>query len=239
MVLPQEVADGGDAARDGAFGEVAEAQDKLRGLGGTVESVGTHAVQPDGASAGDGYDGLFVSVLGQAGDGVEPCGQAAYPGAGGVSAQCMDEDFAAGGVERAHPAQVPVEAAGVEQRGQGQLIQGRAAAVVVALCVGEVLGELWGADDPAEPQPRGQGFADAAEQRDPVRGQTLEGADWLAVVAELGVVVVFDHEGVVAPGPVQQGVPSFGGHDHAGGGLVGGGDDAHAPASPPIIRSTP
>jgi hypothetical protein len=56
-----EVGDGGDARSDGAFGEVAEAEDELRRGGRSGRAVGAHAVEADGAGSGGGDDGLLDS----------------------------------------------------------------------------------------------------------------------------------------------------------------------------------
>jgi hypothetical protein len=117
--LPQQIADGGDALLYGPLGEVSEAEDKLRRPDGAVVAVGAHAVQTDGAGQGGGSHGFLIGVVGEAGDGVEPCRQAAYPGAGSVGGERADEGVTARCVNGAHPAEVPVEAARGEQRSQG------------------------------------------------------------------------------------------------------------------------
>jgi len=56
----QEVADGGNTPGDGAFAEVAEAEDELRRAGRAAGAVLAHAVQADGAGPGRGDDLWFV-----------------------------------------------------------------------------------------------------------------------------------------------------------------------------------
>jgi hypothetical protein len=64
--------------------------------------------------------------------------------------------------------------------------------------------------------------ADGPDRRDAIRRQSLHGADRLAVVAELRVVVVLDDERVGLAGPRDQGVPAFRCQHHSGRPLVSG-----------------
>jgi hypothetical protein len=122
-----------------------------------------------------------------------------------------------------HPTQVSVVASRPQQRGQRQLVQAGGAAVGEHLRLGDRAGQRRRGDDPAKPDRGRQRLAHRAEGEDPVRGDSLQHADGLAVVAELGVVVVLDDERVVTAGPLDQRLPPRRRQYHPGGRLVGRG----------------
>jgi hypothetical protein len=69
----------------------------------------------------------------------------------------------------------------------------------------------WG--NPSQPEGRGQRLAHGADQRDDVGSEELHRPDRIAVVAELGVVVVLDHETADLTSPRHElGAP--GGREH-------------------------
>src|SRR5258708_3031990 len=68
----------------------------------------------------------------------------------------------------------------------------------------------------------GEGFGGGAEVDDVVRVEALEGADGLAVVAELAVVVVLQDQSAGASGPVDGGGAAVVAEGDAHGELVGG-----------------
>jgi hypothetical protein len=78
-----------------------------------------------------------------------------------------------------------------------------------------------GREQPSQAQAGGEDLAGRAGVYDVVGGEALQRADRVAVVAVLGVVVVFDHDRVVADGPVEQRRPPAGWQHHAGRKLVG------------------
>jgi hypothetical protein len=65
---------------------------------------------------------------------------------------------------------------------------------------------LW-TNDPANPQSGRQGLADRTQPNDSFRPETLDLPDWLPVVAEFGVIVIFDNETIAIICPLQQRVP--------------------------------
>lgn len=92
------------------------------------------------------------------------------------------------------------------------------------------LGPTRRGDHPADPQGGGKRFAQRPHERHPGAVHTLNGADRTAVVAELGVVVVFQHQPVDLPRPVQEFGTTGGGKHRSGGELVGGRHDDRAGA---------
>ena len=94
----------------------------------------------------------------------------------------------------AHVPQVTVELAAGEEVGERQLIEDRRAAVGQQLGLGDRPDELPGQDQPTEPQARRQRLARRTGVGDAIGVQALDGADGCAVVAELGVVVVLEHQ---------------------------------------------
>ena len=85
---------------------------------------------------------------------------------------------------------------------------------------------------PAEAQPRRQRLAHRAGQDDPPRIDALQAADGVPVVAELGVIVVFDHQPVDVAGPADQGGAAVRRQHDTRRVLVGGGDQ-HGPGLGP------
>ena len=157
-----------------------------------------HAVQADRALAGRGDHDVASSTLGrQVRDGVEAGGETARARpSGACSASGVGERRTAAGVDGAHPPQVAVVAAGLDQRGQGELVERRASRGRRGSSrrVTRRSTSDGGHDEPAQPECRRQRLADRADRDHPVRRQTLHRADRLAVVAELGVVVVLDDD---------------------------------------------
>ena len=86
--------------------------------------------------------------------------------------------------------------------------------------------------EPPEPQPGRERLRGRAAVDDDVGREPLQRADRLAVVAELGVVVVLEHERARAPRPRDQRGAPLGGEDGAGRELVRGGDEGGVDASP-------
>ena len=118
-----------------------------------------------------------------------------------------------------------VQLAAFEDVGEGQLVEGRGAHVGGLLRLDQPVREVRRGDEPAEAQARGQHLARGSRIDHVVPVETLDGADRLAVVAELGVVVVLDDQRAAADGPVDEGGATLGREDGAGRVLVGGGDD--------------
>src|ERR1700728_4128056 len=92
------------------------------------------------------------------------------------------------------PADVPVVGPGGDELGERELRE------AAGLRIRQVLGLGYGIDQagwnyqPAQPHSRRQGLTDGAGVDDVLGGQRLQGANRLAVVAELPVVVVLDDQ---------------------------------------------
>ena len=109
------------------------------------------AVEADPAPGRLRDDALLVDPVRQVGHGVEPGGQAGEPHRGGVPGERVDQRGAAAGVAGPHPAQVAVEAAGLHQQGERELVEAGGAAVGEVLLLGQRLGERGRGEHPADP----------------------------------------------------------------------------------------
>ena len=96
-------------------------------------------------------------------------------------------------------------------------------------------GEVGGQDQPAEPQPRCERLGRRPAVDDDVGGEALQRTDRVAVVAELGVVVVLDHDPVAAACPVDQRRAPLGREHRARRVLVRGGEEDR-PGVEPLER---
>src|SRR5436190_9994351 len=109
-----------DALGDGLLVDGRVAEDKAAGTG-VADPVGRDALDADSGAGGRVDHGGFVHVWRQPGDQVQPGGDADRleprqpPGQGG------QQGVAAPPVDRAHPAQVPVELAADDEVGEGEL----------------------------------------------------------------------------------------------------------------------
>ena len=146
-------------------------------------------------------DGVDVGVGRQRHGDVQPGRRAADLVVGQVLAEGRHEPVAPAAVAQAHPAQVAIELAALDERGQRELVERRRAAVGPAALVGDRAGEGAGQDHPAQAQRGRERLARGAEVGDAPRAEALQRAQRLAVVAVLAVVVVLDHEGVVRGRP--------------------------------------
>ena len=88
--------------------------------------------------------------------------------------------------------------------GQRELLEHRGAAVGERLLVRQRAGQPRRREHPPEPQRRREPLRDRADLHDPLGRDALERADRVAVVAELGVVVVLDDQRVLVLGPLEQ-----------------------------------
>src|SRR5262249_59224340 len=96
----------------------------------------------------------------------------------------------------------------------------------------DVLMQPAGGDQPAQPQRRSEGLGAAAGVGDPVRREALQGRHGRAIVAVLGVVVVFNDQ-PAGRGPVKERAAALGSEHYTGGELVGGGDQHRLGAGVP------
>ena len=158
----------------------------------------------DAAGGGVGDERGLVRIAGQEGERVQAGGDALDVGVGQVGLERFDERVAAAAVRAAGASEVAVELAGLDEVGERELAWHVAAEVRVDLLCGDGVGERIGHQQPAEPQPGREDLAGRAGVEDALGGEALERADGVAVVAILGVVVVLDHEPVVAGGPLEQ-----------------------------------
>jgi hypothetical protein len=130
-----------------------------------------------------------------------PAGRADELGVGELARDRGDQGVAPAAVQPPGPAQVAVDVAALEQVGQGELLEHRAAAVGGDALPRHRAGEPLGQDEPPEPQPVGQRLARRPGVGDAVGIDALQRAHRLAVEAVLGVVVVLDDQAVDRLGP--------------------------------------
>ena len=190
------------------------------GAGTRAARKGAIPYRPTDRRSASRHDRVLVGALRQVRHRVEAGRQAGEPDAGRVPLQRLDQRGPPPRVHPAHLAQVPVVASRPEQGGQRELVQTRGAAVRQQLLLGDRAGQRRRGEDPAQPDRGRQRLADRAEGEHPVRGDALQHADRLAVVAELRVVVVLDDVAVVTAGPLHQRVPPRRRQHHPGGRLV-------------------
>jgi hypothetical protein len=126
-------------------------------------------------------------------------GDAEHAHAGRALGERRDERVAPPPVAGPHPAQMAVELAGFDQPGERELVERGARGVGEPLGLDDRLEEPLGQHEPGEPQDGGEGLAGGPGVDDVVRRQRLQSADRSAVVAELAVVVVLDHDTAVGP----------------------------------------
>ena len=162
------------------------------------------------------------------------------PDLGQLLGQRPDQGVPAAPVLPAHPAQVPVVAAGTQEVGQRVLLDDRGAR-------GPARRAPAGRPRPGRRAPttqpsRSPGRAPCSTLPDRITRsgrQALQAADRVAVEAELGVVVVLQDDAVARGGPLHQRGPAGRRQHHAGRVLVGGRDqDRVAPrASAPYVEA--
>ena len=122
-------------------------------------------------------------------------------------------------------AQVAVELPALEERRERELLEHRRAEVGQPLLLRHRRAEPRGQRRPAEPQPGRERLRDRVHVHDVLGREALEGADGMAVVAVLGVVVVLDHDRSGAARPRDERRPPRRVEHDAGRELVGGRDE--------------
>src|SRR5687767_14266010 len=170
-----------------------------------LDAVLGDARQPEPAGPGCVEHGLLVGARWEVDDEVEAGRDSGGRAVGEQALEGGDEGVAARAVDGAGAAQVAVELAAFEEVGKGELLHDRGAEVVALLGGGDGVDEVARHHEPAEPEPGSEGLVRGAGVGDEIRRETLDGADRLAVVAILGVVVVLEDHGAGVRGPVEEG----------------------------------
>ena len=132
---------------------------------------------------------------------MQPGGDPGDPGLRDVAPDRRDEMVPAPPVGQPGAAHLPVVGPGGEELGQRELVQAAGVPVGEGLGRGDLVHEVGGDDEPAQPQAGREAFAGRPGVDDPLRPERLHGPDRLAVVAELPVVVVLDEEPAGPRGP--------------------------------------
>src|SRR5690348_5158231 len=139
-----------------------------------------------------------------------------------MAAQCGEQRLTAGPVDKPHSPRVPVELAAVEEIREGQLLQSGRSSVCGDLRGCDCLAEVSGQHEPADAYAGGQSLAESPRVHHLIGSQSLKCAKGIAVEPVLGIVVVFDDDGIVAVSPLQNGGATRGGQGAAYRPLVGG-----------------
>ncbi|GFN04508.1 hypothetical protein GCM10010298_57200 [Streptomyces microflavus] len=223
-----------DGARHGLVGEVPVAEDEGGGIClGRGQAVVVQARQAYVRPRRLLHHRARRAVR-QGQEQVESGGRPADGLSGQPGREFAQEVVAAAFVAQAGGPQMAVVRAGGDEAGEGVLVDdGRRGASGVPR--GEGVGPPFGSGDPAQPYGRGEGLAQRTEQGDMVRRGPLQVAHGMAVVAELGVVVVLHDQAVHLPCPVGEFGAAGGGEDDAGGELVGRGHD-HGPGGSGLMQ---
>ena len=161
-------------------------------------------------------DRVRVEPGGQPQQQVESGRRAARPDLRQVRVERGEQAVAARPVDGADPAQVAGEGAGGDEPGEGELAQRLGGEVLKQPDADDVPRQLGRGDHPAEPQRGAEDLAHGAAVDDPLGIEALQRPDRRAVVAELGVVVVLDHQRAGRARPLEQPDPPVGRERGAG-----------------------
>jgi hypothetical protein len=142
-----------------------------------------------------------------------------------ASNECGLEPVTAVSIDRACTAHVSVVLAAVDQSRQHELVERWGEIVQEPLEALGFLHEMSRQDEPAKTERRSKRLRNRAELDDSFWVETLEGAHRLAVVAELGVVVVLGDQGTPFACPTEQLAAPHAAQHGAGRELVGGSDE--------------
>src|SRR6185312_11391089 len=118
-----------------------------------------------------------------------------------------DQLVAATAIDAANTSHVPVVVAAGEELGERQLIERRREVVDEPLVPLDLPRQAGWSDDPPEAQGGHEGLRDGPDLDDVLGRRALERSDGLAVVPELGVVVVLDDQAGGRLRPAHERVP--------------------------------
>ena len=199
----QRLAEEADAALDRGLGQGREAEDQAGSAAAGV-AVQAESLDADAQLCGAGDQGGLVGALGQHHQLVEAGRSGARLGSGQPACDRIEQGVAAALVAQAGAAKMAVELPPFDEVAEGELADDLVPPVLDRLRGRQLPGEPGWHQRPAEPQARGEALARRADVGDPLRRQSLEGADAGAVVAVLGVEVVLDDQGFVPLRPLDQ-----------------------------------
>jgi hypothetical protein len=191
-------------------------------LGVRVAGQGCHA---HAALLGAACDRAVVGAVREAEQDVEPGGDSFDGQAGERARERGRQGIAAAAIDKAGVANVAVVLAAADELREGALLERRRADVEQMLDPLRLVDEPLRHDRPGEPERRCECLRGRAEIGDAGVVESLDRSDRFAVVAELGVVVVLDHQRITPACPVEQLAASGAAHDDAGWELVGRGDE--------------
>ncbi len=163
-------------------------------MGDPGRAVAAHPVERQAAPGGRRDDIGLPHAGRQPEHGLQAGRDAGDAQAGHAAGERGDEAVAAAPVEQPGPSHVPVVLAGFDQLGQGQLVQAAAVPVGQRLGRDDVGQEPARHHDPGQPDRWCQRLARRSGVDHVLGRQGLHGPDRAAVVAELPVVVVLDHD---------------------------------------------
>ena len=142
--------------------------------------------------------------LRQRGDHMQTGRDPRHLGPGKVLLQRRYEGIAPFPVRALAPTQMPVVVAAFHEPREELLVEGGMPEVHRPLPLDDLVGDPLRYEEPAQPQPGRERLADGPRVGDPLGIEPLQGAHGSAVVPELPVVVVLDHQPVDRPRPVEE-----------------------------------
>src|ERR1700744_3722304 len=202
------------------FAGQGEAQQQSRRERRLAGAVPVQFVQADSGAAGPQRDGPLVRAVRELGQQVQARRGAVDADLGQVGAQRPDQDVPLGPVPAAHRPQVPLQRRVPDERGQGQLIEGRRGDPGDHQDALHLIDQAGRRHHPGQPQRRGQRLAGRSQEHHPVRGQPLQRGHRLPAEPVLHVVVVLDDQRLPLVSPGQQGGSALRGHQYPGRVLV-------------------
>jgi len=149
-------------------------------------------------------DLVFVRPLWQLEQCMQACGYAADAHGRSVFCQRSCQAVASSSVDQAAATYVMVVCTRGDELGKCQLIEGAALRVSQLLCRSHVIDETSWNHKPAEAESRRQALAGGTGINNVIWCQGLQGAGWMAVEAELTVVVVLDHDALAGSSPANR-----------------------------------
>src|SRR3954449_4388031 len=162
--------------------------EQQRSLAGRMDRVLPEAVEPESTRSRLLQHACLAQLRRQDGKDVQAGGDPAHLDLRQPLGERFEQHVAAAAIAEAHPPQVTVELAALEEVCEGELLEARRRDHRIEHLVGEWPDEPRRRDQPTEAQRRGERLARRAEVGDAVRREALQRADRGAVVAELGVV---------------------------------------------------
>jgi hypothetical protein len=139
-------------------------------------------------------DQLVLGSVWNVGDDVEPGRDPADPDGRHLAGERVDEPVTPAPIRQPRPPDVPVVGTAGDELGEGELVERAGKGALGPLDLDELVDQRGRHDEPAEAEARGEALRRGPCVDDLVGAERLHRPDRLAVVPELTVVVVLEHE---------------------------------------------